>query len=173
MTKYLVAYYSWTGNTAKLANVIAQTLSADIWQIQETKPLSGPFAFAKAVVASLLKQSSPILLPTKNVADYDVVILGSPVWASNMASPMRTYIMQERQKIKQVAFFCTLGGNGGKETISQMADLSGKPPLADLIVDGAAFHRGDWAAMSTNFAKQIETRQTNALDAGETDLVVA
>lgn len=94
--------------------------------------------------------------PTKNVADYDVVILGCPVWASNMATPMRSFIMRESPKIKQVAFFCTLGGSGGKATIGRMATLCGRASLADLIVNATATYSGDWRGLTEDFARQVQ-----------------
>lgn len=156
MPKYLVAYYSWTGNTAKVAKLLAETLSADIEEIREVKPRSGPFALAATAIASVLKMSPPILKPTKSVADYDVVILGCPVWASNMATPMRTYIMRENPKIKQVAFFCTLGGSGGKAALGRMAALCGRTSLADLIVEQSALASGNWRGLTENFARQVQ-----------------
>lgn len=162
MTKYLVAYYSWTSNTAKVANLIAETLSADIEQISEVNPRSGPFAFPTAVVASLLKRAANILPTTKNVADYDVVFLGCPVWASSMATPMRTYIMRENPRIKQVALFCTLGGSGGKAALARMAALCERTSLADLMVDQSALASGAWRGLTEDFALQVQKSQANA-----------
>jgi len=173
MPKYLVVYYSWTGNTAKVGNLIAETLSADIERINEVKPRGGPFAFPSAVVASLLKKSPEIVQPTKSVADYDVVILGCPVWASNMATPMRAYIMQENPKIKQVAFFCTLGGSGGKAAMTRMEALCGRAPLADLILDRHALVSGEWQGLTVRFAQQLQTHQVGGHDAASPGLAAA
>ena len=165
MPRYLVAYYSWTGNTEKVANLIAETLSADVERIRDVEPRGGPFAFPSAVVASLLKRSPPISQPTKNVADYDVVILGCPVWASNMATPMRSYIMRENPRIKQVGLFCTLGGSGGKAALARMAALCGHAPLANLIVNGIATYSGNWRGLTESFARQVQTQQVRKSDA--------
>jgi multimeric flavodoxin WrbA len=45
--------------------------------------------------------------------DYAVVVLGTPVWAGNMSSPVRAYINQHRAEIRNLALFCTQGGSGG------------------------------------------------------------
>jgi len=156
MPRFLVAYYSWTGNTAKVARLIAETLSADVEEIHEATPRGGLLAFPAAVVASVLKKSSPIMPATKNVADYDVVLLGCPVWASNMATPMRTYIMRENPGIRHMAFFCTLGGSGGKAALARMAALCGRTSLADLIVEQPALASGIWRELTENFARQIQ-----------------
>lgn len=165
MTRYLVVYYSWTGNTAKVANKIAEALSADIEEIRDFKPRRGPFAFAASAVASVLKRSAPILQSTKSVADYDVVLLGCPVWASNMATPMRTYIMREHPRIKQLGLFCTLGGSGGKATLAQMAALCGRTSLADLIVEQSALASDTWRGLTENFARQIQENELTSSSA--------
>lgn len=165
MTRYLIAYYSWTGNTAKVANAIAEVLSADIEEIHDLKPRGGPFAFAAASFASVLQRSAPIAAPTKRVADYDVVILGCPVWASNMATPMRTFITQEKSGIKQVALFCTLGGSGGKVALAKMAALCGCTSLADLMVDQPALASGNWRGLTENFAREVGKNEVTSLGA--------
>lgn len=166
MSRYLVGYYSWTGKTAKIAKVIAEHLSADLEEIHDVKPRRGPFAFAATAFGSVFKRSAPILPPTKSVAEYDVVILGCPVWASNIATPMRAYILRERPSIKRVGLFCTLGGNGGKAVLSQMAALCGRAPQAELIVEQSALVSGTWRGLTETFAQQI--RKSNA-DAAAVD----
>ena len=160
MPRYLVVYYSWTGNTEKVANLIAKSLSADMERINEPKARSGSFAFPMAIVASLFKKTPLILPASKNVADYDVVILGCPVWASNMAAPMRSYILRENSGIKKLALFCTYGGSGGKAALLNMADLSGHNSLADLIVDRPALLSGKWNGLTESFVKQIQMYET-------------
>jgi flavodoxin len=161
MPKYLVAAYSWTGNTAKVANAIADALSADIEEIREIEPRRGFFAFPLALVASMLKTSPPILPSTKNVSDYDVVILGCPVWASHIATPMRTYLLRESPKIKQIALFCTLGGSGGKAALAGMATICAHTALADLMVKQSALASDAWRSMAEDFARQIQKREAD------------
>jgi flavodoxin len=159
MPRYLVVYYSWTGNTGKVARLIAERLSADVEHIQDIQPRGGPFAFPAALTASVLKRSPPIRPLTKSVADYDVVILGCPVWASNMATPMRTYIARESTRIKKAAVFCTLGGSGGKTTLHQMAALCGRTPLAELIVNQPAMASDGWRDLTETFVRKVEAGQ--------------
>ncbi|MCA3264090.1 MAG: flavodoxin [Telmatospirillum sp.] len=156
MPKYLVAYYSWTGNTAKVAKLIAATLGADIEEIREVKPRGGPFAFVASLIASVFKTCPPIMPATKNVADYDVVILGTPVWGADMATPMRTYLMREAPRMKQVALYCTLGGSGGKAALACMAALWGRAALADLTLNQSAIATETWRNAAEDFARQIQ-----------------
>lgn len=159
MPKYLVAYYSRSGNTAKVARLLASTLSADLEEICEVQALSGPFTFIASIISSLLKRTPPILPSRKNVADYDVVILGCPVWASHMATPMRSYIQREGQQIRQLALFCTLGGSGGKSTLGQMAALCGHQSIADLMVKQPALLSNAWRGLTDDFAKIVRLNE--------------
>jgi hypothetical protein len=49
-----------------------------------------------------------------------------------MSSPVRTYLHQEKDKLKNVAFFCTFGNSGMEGTFQGMEEYSGKTPMATL-----------------------------------------
>lgn len=168
MTKYLVVYFSWTGNTAKVANLLAKTLSADIEEIHDVKPRGGLFAFISAAFASVFRMAAPIKAATNTVADYDVVILGCPVWAQNIATPMRSYIRRERSQIKQVALFCTLGGAGGAKAITRLTRLCERTALAHLAIEEPTLASGTWRDLTTSFAARITASQVppRAADVG-------
>lgn len=71
------------------------------------------------------------IAPTsRDPSSYDLVVIGTPVWAWSVSSPIRAYLMQHANKLPQVAFFCTMGGRGDKGTFVQMQALAGKIPRA-------------------------------------------
>lgn len=72
---------------------------------------------------------------------YDLVVIGTPVWAWSVSSPVRAYLMENKARLRQVAFFCTLGNRGSESTFAQMQDLAGKAPRTK-----AAFKTRDVAA---------------------------
>jgi flavodoxin len=162
MAKYLVAYYSWTGNTAKVAKAIAEKLGADIEEIRDAKPRKGMFAFIRSAFEASQQRQTVIAPRVKNPADYDVVVLGSPVWAQNMASPMRAYITREQANVRQAAFFCTLGGAGGKTALAKMAALCRRASIADLQVDDPALKSGAWRGAVDDFARRIQDKAVQA-----------
>jgi flavodoxin len=51
---------------------------------------------------------------------YELVVLGTPVWAGSIASPMRSYLFLHRLQFRQVAFFATMGAVGAGQTFSEM-----------------------------------------------------
>jgi flavodoxin len=155
MTRYLVAYYSWTGHTAKVAEALAARLSADLEEICEVKPRRGPLIFIRSALEAACRRPAAIRPSVRNVADYDVVVLGSPVWAQDMASPMRAFLLREKPSLKQVALFCTLGGAGGEEALGKMEALCGQPAFADLLVREAALKTNAWCKLVEDFARRI------------------
>ena len=67
--------------------------------------------------------------------DYALVVLGTPVWAGNMSSPMRAYIARHKLDFGRIALFCTQGGSGGEKVLRTMADLCGKSPVATVCLN--------------------------------------
>ena len=62
-----------------------------------------------------------------NPEDYDVVYLGTPVWAGKASTPLYSYIKQNADKFKNVKFFVTAGGKGFDSTLEQMERITQKP----------------------------------------------
>ena len=153
--KALVAYYSWTGKTAEIAKAIAAELGADLEPIREPKPRRGLFSFLRSALEARGNKAAPILPLSKRAADYDVVVLGSPVWAGRMASPMRAYIEREGVNLKQVAFFCTLGGANGDQALADLRAACGLDPRAELLVEARALATGIWRARVGAFARKV------------------
>ncbi|MGD9980572.1 MAG: flavodoxin family protein [Hyphomonadaceae bacterium] len=154
MAKCLVVYYSWTGNTDKVGRAIAAALSADVEEIRELKPRAGLFAFIRSAIEASRRKPSAISTPAKDAAAYDMVILGSPVWAGEMTQALRAYIEREKTKFKAVAFFCTLGGADGQRALAGMGAACGRAPVAELLIDAAALKSG-WRRQVHDFAQSL------------------
>ena len=129
--KPLVAYYSRTGNTRKVAEKIAQKLNADIDEIVDHKKREKAIGWIFAGRDATLKKHTDISFQ-KDPTAYDFVIIGTPVWAFSLTPAVRTYL--SKNKIKNVAFFCTHGGRKGK-VFEEMEKLSLKPKAVLDIVD--------------------------------------
>ena len=116
MAKILVAYYSLTGNTKFIAEHIASELNADVEEIKPIKdlnPNSGSKYFWGGMKATM--KSKPKLEDVKfNPLDYDLIIIGSPVWAWTLSPPVRSYCSEFDLKDKKVALFTSSDGDGVK-----------------------------------------------------------
>jgi flavodoxin len=156
MIRYLVAFYSRTGNTKRVAKAIADRLGAEIEEITELRPYEGPFGRLLNAVNSILRRKPPISQAKHEIERYDVVIVGSPVWAADMAAPMRSFLAREAGKIARAAFFCTQGGMGGETALESMARLSNAEPLSILLMDDEQLKGSGWKTNVDDFVQSIE-----------------
>lgn len=130
--KALVVYYSRSGNTREVAQSIAQEMQCDIEEIQDTQNRSGIIGWLKSGYQANRGKLTTIKPLEKDPSDYDLVIVGTPIWAGFPAVPVKTYLLENKDKFKDVAFFATYGGSGFPKTVRTMVEASGKEPIQKL-----------------------------------------
>lgn len=167
--KCLVVYYSWSGRTKKVAEAIAAALSADLEPIREKKRRAGLFAYIRSAIEAKQRKLAPIQASAHDPADYDLVILGTPVWAGEISSPLRAYVEREKPKLKRVAFFCALGGSNGANALAGLRVACGSQPQAELLVD-AHMLSGDWRPEVLKFASKLAAPAQPKVSIAEHDL---
>ena len=129
--RILVAYYSRTGTTRKVAEHLRERLGADLEEIVDKKKRGGPMGWLLAGRDASNKSLTEIEEPAKDPSDYDLVVIGSPVWNDTVSTPIRTYITEYRDRLNGVALFTTQG-NEETEATADMRALIGKAPLASI-----------------------------------------
>ncbi len=134
----LIAYFSQTGNTRKIARTIAAAENADLEEITEAKGrYTGVGWYLTSGLSALLKRKSDILKPKQDPQDYDLIFIGTPVWAGRIPPAIRSYMGEKDFKGKKVALFCTMGGGNPSKTFKQMSklldgsDILGSLPVSD------------------------------------------
>jgi flavodoxin len=132
--KILIVFYSRTNTTKKIAQELAGQLGADTEEIISVKNYQGPFGYLAAGREATLKKPAKIQPTIKNPADYDLVIIGTPIWSFNVSSPVRAYLKQNKNNFKKAAFFCAMGGSGDKKAFAEMENICGQKPLATLTL---------------------------------------
>jgi len=107
--KVLVAYFSWSGNTKDAAQYIAQRLGADEFEIIREKPYPTEYdPCTEDAKAEKDKGERPAIKgAVENMAQYDVVFVGVPVWWYTAPMPVFTFLEQYDLKGKTVIPFCT------------------------------------------------------------------
>ena len=130
--KMLVLYYSQTGNTKAVADEIAQKLGADIEEIVAVNPYDGDFQVTIERCMQEREQGIiPDIQPVKaDLANYDVIFIGYPVWFGTYAPPVITFLNNVDLSGKKIVPFCTFG-SGGLE--SSVKDLTEKQPNAEIL----------------------------------------
>lgn len=153
--KVLVVYFSRTGTTRLLARAIAGMLNADLEEICDCSDRVGPGGYLRSLLDALRRKPSEIVPAGLSVSAYDLVVIGSPVWAGSVSAPVRSYLIENRAQLPQVAFFCSFGGRGADEALRAMRALAHRPVVAECKVTAAAAHQGAYAAMA-GFAQALK-----------------
>jgi flavodoxin len=130
--KSLVIFYSRKGTTKKIGEIIAEEIKAEYEEIIDTKKRKGIIGFLISGKDATFKKLAKIKEIQKNPELYDLIILGTPIWNRRMTPAIRTYITEQKHKIRHVAFFCTEGGKGGQRAFKGMANLCEKTPISTL-----------------------------------------
>jgi flavodoxin len=116
MSKILVIYYSLTGNTKMIAETIQQTLNADILALKPVKELkaTSSMKYIYGGAQATMKKKPKLEDFTINPLAYDLIFIGTPVWAWTFSPPIRTLLSQFDFKDKKVALWVCAGGDGIK-----------------------------------------------------------
>ena len=127
--KTLIVYYSLQGNTEYAAKRIAANIGADTLRLYSKKAYKDK-GFAKFLSGgrSAIKEETPDLEDYEiNLSEYDRVIFGFPVWASNIAPPLRSFIAEHREELteKELAAFATQGGSGAPKALGKLKNALG------------------------------------------------
>ncbi len=107
MEKVLVVYYSRSGKTREVAEYIKDLLKGDIEEVISLRNRDGFWGILISIYESLFRKRTPIKNVEKDPSSYDLVIIGTPIWAGNLSSPIRTYISKFRDRLKKVIVFYT------------------------------------------------------------------
>ena len=154
--KILVVYYSRTGHTRKVAEKLAGLLGAETEELIEPgKERGGVLGFMKAGRDAMLKRTVELAPAKKDPASFELVVLGSPVWAFMMCPAIRAYAEAHAGTIRRAAFFCTHGGGGASKSFTETESILGKPLAATLSLLDKAVDRGEVDAELAAFAKRL------------------
>jgi flavodoxin len=151
----LVVYYSLSGTTRVLGDLIAAAFDADVEELRDVRPRKGARGWVRSILEATLERRTAIEPQRRDPRHYDLVIIGTPVWNARVSSPVRTWIEDNVARLPSVALFATMGGRGGDATIAQMASLLGKPPHASLIATNDDVWRGRTVEQVSAFVHAI------------------
>ena len=112
--KTLIAYFSRTGITKKLAEDTAKKTGADLFAIEPVKKYSGSYLLcvAEAKLENLKNARPAIVSKPQNLSDYDTVVVMFPIWWFTCPNIMLTFLEENDLAGKRVIPVCTYGSSG-------------------------------------------------------------
>ena len=108
--KSLIVYYSRTGNARFVAETVAAEIGADVEEVVDLKKRSGPIGYLSGGSEARRGKETEIAPTKKSPVQYDLIIVGTPVWASRPSPAILTYLKKNDLSGKKVAVFFTQGG---------------------------------------------------------------
>ena len=132
MSKKLVAFFSASGSTRKLAKTLAEILNADTYEIKPATPYTGKdlnwnnAQSRSSVEMADIKTRPELADKAAPVADYDTIFLGFPIWWYVAPHIINSFLESYDFAGKTIVLFATSGGSGFGETLNQL-----KPSCAD------------------------------------------
>lgn len=161
--KTLIAYYSLEGNTDYTAKRIAEITGADLLRLQPKKAYKdkGFGKFLSGGRAAMMGDKPELLPYEADLASYDLIVLGFPVWASRITPPLRTFMEEnlEGLKSKTVSAFACQSGSGAEKAFDAMKKLLEIDAFAAeaVFIDPKAKETEETNKSIEEFAKAIQS----------------
>ena len=127
MSKKLVAYFSASGVTAKVAETLAEAVSADIFEIEPKVPYTeADLNWMDKKARSTIEMSDPASRPEiaakrDNMKDYDTIFVGFPIWWYVAPTIINTFLESYDLTGKTIIPFATSGGSDIGKTNERLA----------------------------------------------------
>ena len=151
--RILVAYFSWSGNTRKIANQIHDVVGGDLFEIVSVEAYPRDYDECVEQAKRELDASSMPKLKSEveDIGSYDVVIIGYPNWWGTIPRPVASFLSKCDSSRKRIAPFCT---HGGDRLGSSVEDIHKICPHA-IVSEGLAIRGGDARDMKHSLSEWL------------------
>ena len=145
MSKRLVAYFSASGVTRKVAEMVAEAAGADLYEITPKElytkaDLNWMDQNARSTIEMKDKKIRPEIVDTDaKIAEYDEILIGFPIWWYVAPTIINTFLEKYDFSGKKIVLFATSGGSGFGNTVKE---LEPSAPGA-TIVEGKVFNNAN------------------------------
>ena len=139
--KTLIVYYSYMNNVHSIINDLQTQIEADVVRVEPTEKgidyAANNYAIGSALIQAIRDNpndanSYPSIETTiDNLSDYDRIIIGAPLWWSNMAAPLQTFLFQYGSQME--------GKNIGLIVSSASSGINGVESDAKRLIPGGNF----------------------------------
>ncbi len=126
MSKRLVAYFSASGATGKVAKMVAEAAGADLYEIRPKQlytkaDLNWMDQNARSTIEMKDKKIRPEIVDTDaKIAEYDEILIGFPIWWYVAPTIIHTFLEKYDFTGKKIVLFATSGGSGFGNTVKEL-----------------------------------------------------
>ena len=158
-SKVLVVYFTRTGNTRVIAQLIRRALRADIFEIEPAAPY--PEDYETTVSQAQRERDSsyqpPLAAAVPDISAYEVVFLGFPIWGETIPPVIRSFLAQHDLTGKTIVPFITHGGYGQGRSMSTVRQLAPRARILNPFVMEADQERRTMTQVS-NWLSKVNIR---------------
>lgn len=135
MNKILIAYYSWSGNTKRVAEIIQKEVGGTLFEIIPETPYPSSYNATVDQAKKEIKEGykPPIKGKVENMESYDIIFIGTPNWWSTIAPPVATFLTQYDFSGKTIIPFCTHGGGGQGRVLKDIEKLCPNAKILEMF----------------------------------------
>lgn len=129
----LIAYYSFEGNTRLISKTMARGIKGDVLEVKPVKEIKTR-GFLKYMLggSQVVMNRIPALKPLdKDVRDYDLIFIGTPVWAGSPSPPITAFIREADFDGKELGLFCCHEGGAGSTLEKMRLKINGAEILGE------------------------------------------
>lgn len=132
-TSKLIVYFSWSGNTRRVAEEIQRQTDAQLVELEPQQPYTSDYDELLDVARDQQRQQArPAIANTiDNIDSYDVIFVGYPNWWGDMPMILYTFFDQYDLSGKTIVPFVTSGGSGFSDTLSTIEELESEATLLE------------------------------------------
>ena len=134
--KVLVAYFSWGGNTREVAKLIHSKTGGDLFEIKKETPYPKEYKPTTDVGKQEVEQDARPKLagPLPDLKQYDVIVLGYPIWWYIEPMPVKTFVEAQDLSGKTILPFATSGGSGIEGSVADLRKTLPKSQVKDGLL---------------------------------------
>lgn len=125
--KALLVYYSLEGNTEFVSNMIHEATSCDTLRLEPVnEPPKGFGRFLEGGRQALTGEEPELIAYDIDPADYDTIIIGTPIWAGTYAPAIRTFLKKHDLEGKNIYLFACSNSGNGEKALDKLTEILAK-----------------------------------------------
>lgn len=159
MSQKLVAYFSATGTTAKVADMLADAIGANLYEIEPVVPytqadLNWMDKKSRSSIEMSDKSFRPAIIDRNaHIAEYDVIFVGFPIWWYVAPTIINTFLEKYDFSGKKIVLFATSGGSGFGNTVTE---LKGSVSKSAMLIEGGLLNGQQTYQSLTEWAENLD-----------------
>ena len=145
MPSTLIVFYSYTGTSRRVAQLLAAQQGWPVGEVVEERPRSGAVGTWRCLLDSLLGREPPIRYEGPEPGGFDQVVLVAPVWLYQLAGPMRSFVTHHSLRLRRYAVATTMNASGADNAEAEIERLLRQAPLLTAVFRARSVEDGSCA----------------------------